>query len=300
MNEPVELPLARQLAALVAPIHNVSYYTPEIRIFADLGIKGWWTAYFAYRSAPMGQVAAEVITATFYGFAPRMVARAIPAVWDHVTPSQAMDVRLDAVDRAWRRIFREAGADTDTTHQAAVAEAATLARGCIEGVEAGARPLYAGHTALVWPEPDWLQLWHACTLLREHRGDSHTIALAAADIDPVQCQVLMAARGHGNKATLLTIRGWKDQEWAKAVAGLQQRGWLEADGALTPAGRQARRAVEEHTDLLAAEPAHRLGPAGVARLSELVGPLHQVLHTTGNIPGRWPPPHVLAGQDPAG
>jgi len=119
-GEQAAWPLARRLAGLVSPIHNVSYYTPEIKVFAELGIKGWWTSYFAYRSAPMGKVEPEVITATFYGFALRMVARAVPAVWDHITPQQSLDVRLDAVDRAWRRIF----ADADGALHDAVAEAA--------------------------------------------------------------------------------------------------------------------------------------------------------------------------------
>jgi hypothetical protein len=287
--------LARQIAALVAPIHNVSYYTPEIRVFETLGVRGWWTAYFAYRSAPMGIVVPEVVAAAFYGFAPRMIARALPAVWEHVTPQQAMDVRLDAVDRAWRRIF----ASTDASTTDAVREAAVLLRRSIDDVDVGARPLYAGHTALPWPEPAHLQLWHATTLLREHRGDSHSIALAAADVDPVQCQVLMAARGHGNRATLQKIRGWNDREWDDAVQNLSRRGWLGADGALTSAGRLARRAIEEHTDALAAEPARRLDVDGVRRATELLAPIHERLFTIGSIPGTWPPPHVMEGGEPS-
>jgi hypothetical protein len=285
--------LARRVAALVAPIHNVSYYTPEIRIFEALGVKGWWSAYFAYRSAPMGVVAPEVIAATFYGFSPRMIARAVPAVWDHITPQQALDVRLDAVDRAWRRIF--AGEDRATAD--AVRDAAALLRGSIEGVDGGARPLYAGHTALPWPTESYLQLWHSTTLLREHRGDSHTLALAAADVDPVQCQVLMVARGHGNRATLQKIRGWNDVEWDDAMRILHRRGWLDASGALTPTGRSVREAIEAHTDVLAAEPARRLGGVGVRRVTELLAPIHQRLFTTGSIPDRWPPPHVIESGD---
>jgi Helix-turn-helix family len=286
---------ARRIAALVGPIHNVSYYTPEIRVFQTLGVKGWWTAYFAYRSAPMGIVPPEVIAATFYGFALRMIARGVPAVWEHLTPQQALDVRVDAVDRAWRRIF--AGADPSTAD--AVREAAVLLRQSIDGVDGGGRPLYAAHTTVSWPEPPHLQLWNATTLLREHRGDSHTIALAAAGVDPAQCQVLMVARGHGNRATLQKIRGWNDGEWDDAVRALVRRGWLDLDGALTPAGRTSRAAIEDHTDALAAEPANRLGEKGVERVTELLGPIHERLFTVGSIPGRWPPPHVIEAPAPS-
>ena len=286
MTEPS---LARPLAGLVAPIHNVAYYSPEIRIFETLGVKSWWAAYFAYRSAPMGVVTAEVVAAVFYGFSPRMVGRAIPAVWEHLTPEQALAVRLDAVDRAWRRIFVDA--DLSTTD--AISEAAALLRQIIEDVDSGGRPLYAGHTTLPWPDPPHLQLWHATTLLREHRGDGHTIALAAANVDPVQCQVLMAARGHGNRATLQKIRGWSDAEWETGVDRLQRRGWLDREGALTPAGRLGREAIEDHTDALAGEPARRLGAAGVGRATHLLMPVHDRLFGAGAIPRRWPPPHVL-------
>jgi hypothetical protein len=260
-------------------------------VFETLGVRSWWAAYFAYRSAPMGTVAPDVVAATFYGFAPRMVRRAIPAVWQHVTPEQAMEVRLDAVDRAWRRIF--AGASS----AAAVDEAAAALRRSVIDVDAGGRPLFAAHAALSWPEPPHLQLWHATTLAREHRGDSHTIALAAAGVDPVQCQVLMAARGHGNRATLQKIRGWDDAEWDGAVAALQRRGWLTAGGAMSQAGRHGRGAIEEHTDALAAEPARRLGAAGVRRVTALLAPIHERLFAVGGIPGRWPPPHVVEDED---
>ena len=288
MSEP---PPARQIAALVAPIHNVAYYSPEIRLFETLGVTRWWSAYFAYRSAPMGVVPPEVIAATFYGFSLRMVRGAIPSVWEHVTPERAMAVRLDAVDRAWRRIF----SGTDEATASAVREAATVLRHSLVDVDGGARPLYAAHLALPWPEPAHLQLWHAATLLREHRGDSHSIALAAAGVDPVQCQVLMAARGHGNRATLQKIRGWNDAEWDAAEERLRQRGWLDGDGGLTPAGRVGREAIEDHTDVLAAAPAERLGADEVRRLAELLAPIHERLYTAGSLPRRWPPPHVIEG-----
>ena len=32
------------------------------------------------------------------------------------------------------------------------------------------RPLYAGHADLAWPDAPHLVMWHALSLLREHRG----------------------------------------------------------------------------------------------------------------------------------
>ena len=69
----------RQLAWLFEPFHSVTYYSPEIiEGMPEAGYRGWWHAYFAYRPAPLGPVGANVVTAAFYNFAPRMVAVTIP------------------------------------------------------------------------------------------------------------------------------------------------------------------------------------------------------------------------------
>jgi len=64
------------------PVHGVTYFAPEVREALDgLGYKGYWMGYFAARSAPLGQVAPEVVTAIFYNFASTRVAKALPAAW---------------------------------------------------------------------------------------------------------------------------------------------------------------------------------------------------------------------------
>jgi hypothetical protein len=275
------------LKRLAGPFHNVTYYAPEIRDFAAVGVTGWWRAYFAYRSAPLGRVPLEVVVAAFYNFAPRMVARAIPSVWEVVTPERALEIRLDAVDRALRRILGEQVAS------ARMSGAAGVARHAVEGCAIAARPLFAAHSALPWPDEPHLCLWHACTLLREQRGDAHAIALASAGVDGPQSHVLMAALGHGNRASILAIRGWTTDEWHDAEARLAERGWLDGDGVLTEQGRDGRRAIEAQTDELCREPTDRLGPDGLAALADKLGPLVDLLLDSGEVPATWPPPHLL-------
>ena len=278
---------AQKLARRYTVVHNLLYYCPEIRDFAAAGIKGWWHAYFHYRAAPMGPVPPEVVGATFYNFAPAMIAKAFPHGWSILSPQQALDLRNSCVDRALRRVL---GADIAAS---TLAEAAALAQQAIAGCDVAARPLFAGHSALDWPTEPHLTLWHAATLLREHRGDCHNIALAAADIDGVACHVLMAALGHGNRTSILGIRGWTVEQWAAAVDTLSARGWLNADTRLTEEGRAGRAAIEEHTNRLAAQPCQRLGLDGVSRLCELLDPLVAAFHERGEVPGTWPPPHLL-------
>ena len=98
---------ARQLSKTFEPYHAIAYYCPEVAAFTDAGFRGWWHAYFAYRSAPLGVVPAPVVAAAFYNFAPRMVARALPGAWAILAPEDVLALRLEVVDRALRRVLGE-------------------------------------------------------------------------------------------------------------------------------------------------------------------------------------------------
>ena len=281
----------RDLARMFNSIHNVTYYASEMSAFKDAGMRGWWMAYFAYRAAPMGPVPAEMVVATFYNFAPRMVQRAVPAVWDVMSPQQVIALRDRCVDQALRRLLAGHLDDPELT------DAAQLARQAIEGCLPTGRALYAGYAALPWPEAPHRVLWHACTLLREHRGDSHAIALAAAAVDGVEANVLMVAHGHGNKASILPIRGWTSEEWDAGVARLIERRWLNPDGTFTNPGQAGRREIEAHTDRLADEPYRRLGSQATQRLMALAAPYMDLLQR-GGITTAWPPSHLLRPDSP--
>lgn len=277
----------RRLSGLVEPFHDVTYYAQEVQRLNQEGYSGWWHAYFAYRAAPMGAVAANVVTAAFYNFAPRMVDRAVPGVWQIMDPDAITSRRLELVDEALRRIF---GPDVTGTN---MRSAAGLARSAIEGCDIAGRPVFAAYAALPWPDEPHLVLWHACTLLREHRGDGHNIALAAAGVNGVECHVLKAAHGHGNVPTILGIRGWTPEEWQDAVASLAERGFVTADGDYTDIGREARADIERHTDELASEPTRRLGDESGAELEQSLTPLVAHLINSGEVFATWPPPTVM-------
>ena len=69
------------------PYHAVVYFAPETRdVCTAIGLKGFWMGYFAGRAAPMGPVTPAVVHATFFNFAPGMVARAIPDAWAIAAP----------------------------------------------------------------------------------------------------------------------------------------------------------------------------------------------------------------------
>jgi hypothetical protein len=97
--------LARRFFERFEPVHAVTYFAPEARsALDDLGLRGFWAGYFAARSAPLGRVPAEVVTAAFYNFAPHRVAKALAAAWEVASPADALRAREDGAVTALRRI----------------------------------------------------------------------------------------------------------------------------------------------------------------------------------------------------
>jgi hypothetical protein len=257
--------IARSLWHRYEPLHAVTYFAPQAReAFEAAGLRGFWRGYFAGRSAPLGAVGAGAVGATFFGFAPGTVQRALPAVWDLATPQQALDARLAGARAALAPLL----AGVPAEH---LDEAAGLAVAALDGLVVAGRPLAAANAELPLPDDAVGRLWHAATVLREHRGDGHVALLTAAGVDGVESLVWRAAR-HGDRSLLQPARGWTDEEWQAAAERLHERGWLDEAG-LTPAGHAAHDELEARTDELAAGPWRVLGEDRTARLAALLEPL---------------------------
>ncbi|MGZ4694452.1 MAG: SCO6745 family protein [Acidimicrobiales bacterium] len=249
------------------PLHAVVYFAPEVpEADRALGLKGFWMSYFAGRAAPLGPVGPELVTATFYNFAPPMVARALPDAWGFASPEAVVATRLDAVDRVLRRVLADAVGSPDLLELAALAgEAAD--RCPIEG-----RPLAAAWSSVEPPALPHQRLWLALTVLREHRGDGHVTALVEAGLDGLEVHVLLAAVGAVTRESQLRARGWTDEQWTAAAGRLAARG-LVVDGELTDAGRTLNERIEATTDRLAAVPWTAIGADATARFDQLIDPL---------------------------
>jgi hypothetical protein len=254
---------------LFEPVHVVTYFSAEARsAFTDAGLRGFWRGYFAGRAAPLGAVDAAPVTASFFTFAPPMVARAVPGVWELITPEEALAVRSAGAVAALRRLLVD--------QEAGVAAAADLLLRAADGVDCAGRVLAAANAArpVQGDGEAGARLWHAATLLREHRGDGHFAALVAAGIDGCEALALRTGSGAGpSREQMQPVRGWTDEDWEQATARLTDRGWLDADGRVTADGAAARQAVEDATDLAAARPWARLGAAATEELAGLLAPL---------------------------
>jgi hypothetical protein len=256
---------ARSMWTLFEPIHAVTYFAPEARsAYEQAGLRGYWRGYFAGRAAPLGPAGAAVVTASFYTFAPAFVARAIPAVWELITPEQALRTRTAGAVEALGALL--GGREPE------VAAAAGLLWQAAGELDCAGRVLAAANVALDQGSSALTRLWQAATVLREHRGDGHFAALTAADIDGCEA-VALRCRMDLRRESLQPVRGWTDQEWDGALSRLADRGWVGADGELTSAGRDAHVAVEAATDHAAARPWTRLGPEVTADVVKVLTPL---------------------------
>ena len=223
-------------------VHDVVYFGDGIRErFDAIGLKGWWMAYFAHRSAALGTPDPKTVTALFHGFAPRLVERALPDAWSLADREEILATRLQlAVDHLTPAID-PAAIEADVLRLAKDLEA------IVDGLDFAGRALAAAHASLPRPDSPIERLWSAATVLREYRGDSHVAILVAAGLDGAAANALAVADGRA-PATQQQARGWNDDEWMAAYEHLRRRAWTSEYGEITEAGKAARAQIEDATD----------------------------------------------------
>jgi hypothetical protein len=270
-------PTARRLHRLVEPIHGVTYFSDEpTDALMALGHRSYWDGYFAGRAAPLGRVPAEVVHAIFYNFADGEVSRHIPRVWATASPEDALAARKRGSVAALKRILGDlAGAP-------ALARAAELAAKAATGPPTEGRVLYAALRALPVPEEPVARLWHAATLLREHRGDGHIAALVAEGIGGTQAHVLHALSQDIPAEKFGRVHHLPAAQLAAVVDGMRARGLIEASGWLSDAGRQSKDRIESLTDDLAAPAYDTLTPSELDQLIAGLRPISAALDAAGS------------------
>jgi hypothetical protein len=264
--------IARWMFELIEPIGAIPYTAdePNEAMFA-LGFTHYWDTYFAGRAAPLGIVPAEVVDALFYSFAPGEVARHIPKVWRTTTPEAAFDARQAGCARALRRILAD-HVDSPTFARTADLLTEAAASAPVEG-----RPMYAALRAMPIPDDPVPRLFHAATLLREHRGDGHIAALMVEGVGGLEAHALLALDMGQPPEKFGRLHHLPASQIAAVTDGMRRRGLVGDDGWLTDSGRAAKQRVEAHTDDLAAAPYENLSPAELEELIAGLEPLAALL-----------------------
>jgi hypothetical protein len=273
--------LARRFFDRFEPVHAVTYFAPEARAALDgLGYRGFWMGYFAARSAPLGMVPREVVTAIFYNFAPERVAKALPTAWQLAGPDAALRARQESAVAALRRYGLDASEN--------VRLAAELAGKAARQAPLDGRPLFAANLALPWPDDPLAALWHATTLLREQRGDGHVAVLAAAGISGRESNVLHAAAGGVPREYIARTRDYDEAAWRRHEQRLAERGLLGDDGSLTATGRDLKDDIERSTDALSLSALDGLTDHEVETLFRALTPITRAVVAGGDVPDMTP------------
>ena len=228
---------ARRLRDACEPVamHAVWSRTTNERL-AQLGLD-FLTSYVGGRGAFLGDPAGAVVAAAFAWFEPGLVT----TLWDAARAVVAPERLVQARDESTAASLREVLAGEDP------AEVASLLADAAEAADGMGRPLFSGRRADGRPADAVHCLWWACGLVREHRGDSHVAAAAAAGLNPVEMNILTELWIGMPLLSYTATRGWAPDAMQRAVARLESRGWIR-DGDLTDSGLACRLGIEQRTD----------------------------------------------------
>lgn len=275
-GEPSVVSDPRALWREFEPVHAVTYFAPECRDgLRAIGLRRFWMGYFAARAAPMGPVGPSTVSALFFNFHEAMVRQSIPEAWEKAGPPEILHTRRETATVALRRVLPGVEEHADFLVPAC--------RRVVESADGSGRVLFSANRDLDPPVDPVEALWQACTTLREHRGDGHVVALAAAGLDGCESLVLFAA-SEGVPATMFREnRGWSADEWDRARYRLDDRGLLDGDR-ISAAGIELRQEIEHLTDELAGPAFAVLNRAELAALAAGLRSVARAVTDAGVLP----------------
>lgn len=222
----------------VEVLHSCVYFAPDAKDrYESLGLKGYWMGYVASRAGALGTPPAPVVVATFHGFAPRLIERAVPDAWRLAEVEEVLTERVAIARDALEPALRGHDVALIARRLGEIADRADLA---------GA-PLAAAESSRPAPDDAVGALWRHASVLRELRGDAHVSVLVTAGLGGAASNALQVALGRAPERQR-SVRGWTEDEWAAALDDLRSRGWVDADGQATETGRTARERLEDATD----------------------------------------------------
>ncbi|GAC1690591.1 MAG: hypothetical protein PVS3B1_29650 [Ktedonobacteraceae bacterium] len=197
------------------------------------------TAYVWGRAACMGDVPATLVISAFAAFDPGLITATYEEARSHMGREEMLAIRETATIESLQAILGDAD----------VSGAVQILRRGLAAVDGTGRALFSGLQARPWPTSPIGQLWRACDMVREHRGDSYIAAYITAGLSPVAMNILTELYVGMPLGSFVATRGWSPEVIAATIELLQKKE-LIAKGALTPAGLQLREGIEKQTDAM--------------------------------------------------
>jgi hypothetical protein len=252
---------ARSLRYAIEPIATICFWAePAYDAYAAEGLD-FLQGYVWGRGSVLGEPEGTVVASSFGVFEPGLVA----SLYDSGRAACPLPRMRAAKERGAVASLQQVLGDAD-----GVAGTVTTLRRGVDAADTSGRPMSAGARAIPWPESDLGQLWHACTILREHRGDGHLAACVAAGLTGLEANLLTEMHVGWEPLAYTATRGWSPEAMQAAVDSLSGRG-LTADGTLTDAGRALREDIERTTDRLVQPVVDAIGDQLPALVEQLDG-----------------------------
>jgi hypothetical protein len=231
---------ARSLRDAIEPIATICFWSePAYDAYAAEGLD-FLQGYVWGRGCVLGEPEGTVVASSFGVYEPGLIVALYDAGRSACPLPRIRAAKEKGAVTALREVLGAPDGLVDVVR--------ALRRG-IDAADLSGRPMYAGARALPWPDDPLGTLWHACTLLREHRGDGHLAACVAAGLSGLDANLLTEMRVGWEPLAYTATRGWSPEAMQAATDRLSARG-LIAGSTLTEAGTTLRDGVEEITDRL--------------------------------------------------
>lgn len=228
---------ARRLRDAVEPLAMHSSGSPSVRAaLARLGLDRF-PAYVWGRAAALGDPTPAQVVAAFGVFEPVSLGLAYDQARSRCPRDVLVKVREAATVHSLRRVLGDPDVGPVVSRlRTAVAAAA----------QPGRNGLFAALTGQPWPDDPLAQLWRACELVREHRGDLHLAVLTRHRLGPVEGNVLTELWHGFPLGSYTATRGWPADAITAAAGRLTQAG-LITSGTLSHRGHELRCRLEAET-----------------------------------------------------
>jgi hypothetical protein len=228
---------ARRLRDAFEPVAMHAVWSRQTNeALAALGLN-FLTGYVWGRGSALGEPAAAVVVSSFAVFEPGLITTLYEEARGKVGRTELVETRDEATGASLRQVL----GDTDVS-----GVVSTLRRG-IDAADGTGRPMFSGLASQPWPEDPVGQLWRACDIIREHRGDTHIAASVAAGLDPVAMNILTELYVGLPLYAYSASRAWPQETLDATADQLRGSGLLEGDR-LSKEGRRLREDIEVRTD----------------------------------------------------
>jgi hypothetical protein len=168
-------------------------HRPTLKKGPELGFPKGWPFYFAGRGGALGDVAPDVVAATFVFFSPPFVHQQWLLGRAVMEPSAAAAAYAEAC-QDWGRLKFDGYGELDRLVE--------LLQRLAAGADVAAAPLFAGWRALPLPDDSAGAAAQLFQVLREFRGAMHQIAVLSTGLTPVEA--VIASGGEANAE----FNGW--------------------------------------------------------------------------------------------